>query len=80
MSEKTKDAKVPLTAAERLIVRLFCGHCGDVSDKTLAQLLTTPHPAACDICDCHIDLESPDNKPLVDEAFEALERSIARSG
>jgi hypothetical protein len=79
MTETTRNEKAPLTTAERLIVRLFCGHCGDISDKTLAQLLTSTHPIACDVCDSHIDLESPDNKSLVDEAFQALERSIARS-
>lgn len=58
-------------------MRLFCGHYDEVSDKTVGQLLTSTHPIACDVCDAHIDLDSPDNKPLVDEAFEALEHSIA---
>lgn len=80
MSEKTNSEAVPLAIADRLIVRLFCGHCGDASDKTVAQLLTSTHPIACDICDAHIDLDSADNKPLVDQAFEVLERSVAPDG
>ena len=80
MSGKTNDIGVPFTAAERLIVRLICGHCGLASDKPAALLLARAHPIACDTCDSHIDLDSPDNKALVEGAFDLLERIAARDG